>query len=283
MKLIDAIDLVATVRPAWKGGGSSFQEPHCFNRNHALRLLGKNTDVRKIKKADLAVMRVKLQNESGQKGKRSPASCNRIMSFINCTLSELVELEVLKHAPSLKRLPENNTKEEYYTKAEVFKMMEEAVLVFNNQALADAILFAAYTGCRQDELLSLKVGDVCLDKAQITFKDTKNGLDHTLEIHHGLYSTVEKRVLNRRDDEMVFTEFKNDDQLRRQFYKVRDYIGKSNKYNWHSFRHTVGTWLAESGVPLQTIAKVLNHKNPMTSARYAKVTDKARKAAVEAL
>ena len=283
MKLVDAIDLVATVRPAWKGGGTSFREPHCFNRNHALRLLGKNTDVRKIKKADLAAMRVKLQNERGHKGKRSPGSCNRIMSFINCTLSELVELEVLKHAPSLKRLPENNTKEEYYTKAEVFKMMEDAVLVFNNQALADAILFAAYTGCRQDELLSLKVGDVSLGKAQVTFRDTKNGRDHTLELHHGLYSTVEKRVLNRRDDEMVFTEFKNDDQLRRQFYKVRDYIGKSNKYNWHSFRHTVGTWLAESGVPLQTIAKVLNHKNPMTSARYAKVTDKARKAAVEAL
>ncbi len=283
MKLIDSIELVSTVRPTWKGGGHTFKAPHNINREHALRLLGKDRNVSTIKKKDLAQMRCALQQESGKKGKRTPGGINRIMSFINCTLSELVELDVIESAPRLKPLPEQNTKEEYYTRDQVNGMMEVAVTIFDKPALADAIFFAAFTGCRQDELLSLETTDLLLDRCQIKFRNTKNGQDHTLDIHRELYPILERRVAQAKPGQKVFHEFNNDDDLRNQFYQVRDYLGISESHNWHTFRHSMGTWLAERGVPLQSIAKVLNHRSPMTSLRYIKVTDKARKDAIDCL
>ena len=90
------------------------------------------------------------------------------------------------------------------------------------------------------------------------------------------------RCENESKDAPVF-HFKNKDELYSAFKKVRKVVGLPDELVWHSLRHTTGTWLAEQGVPIQTIAKVLNHKNISTSERYTKVTDKARKSAINSL
>ena len=277
MNLKEAIDYTATVREKWTTGKGSWNPPFCYNREHLLRIFGATKSVRRITKADLAKGRAKLVAEG-----RSPGGVNRIMSMMNTVLAELLEAEIIDKAPKLKPLEENNERKEYYTRKKFDEMVFAAVDVFDNQELADALVFAVFTGCRQGELLELEVRDVALDKNLLTFRDTKNGDDHVLDIHPHMVEMLRKRTENFDGYEKVF-HFRNKDELWNDFKKVRDYVGLDKKYVWHTLRHTCGTWLAERGVPIQSIAKVLNHKSISTSERYTKITDKARQSAINSL
>lgn len=282
MKLIDAFEEVADLaRPAWKAK-SGWNPPFCYNRAHILRLLGPNTEVDTIKKRELLAMRKTLMEEPGQKGKRTAGGVNRIMSMINTLLKELTELEVIDSYPKIKPLKEPKGRTTFFTKRQVEKMIRVAREVYDNEDLADAILFGAYTGCRQGELLELKVEDIDMENMLLTFRDTKNGDDHVIDIHPDLVPVIKGRMALARPDCYLF-DFDSDDQLRRDFYKCRDYIGVDSDHVWHSLRHTTATWLVERGVPIQTIAEVLNHKNLSTTQRYAKVSNTARKSAIDLL
>ena len=220
--------------------------------------------------------------EPGKKGRRSAGGVNRIMSIINTVLSDLEENEMITKAPRLKALKENNARTGWFTRKDITDLVTVSKEVYFNHELGDAILFGVYTGCRQGELLSLTVGDVSIDRKIITFRDTKNGTDHVLDIHEDLFEMLQMRCQGEDPRSKVF-QFKNKDELYHGFRKSRKALGLSEELVWHSLRHTTGTWLAEAGVPIQTIAKILNHKNIETTQRYTKVSDTARREALNTL
>jgi len=53
--------------------------------------------------------------------------------------------------------------------------------------------------------------------------------------------------------------------------------------HWHDLRHTCGTRLAEAGCSEPTIASLMGHSDPQTTRRYTHATDRAKRAAVEAV
>ena len=53
--------------------------------------------------------------------------------------------------------------------------------------------------------------------------------------------------------------------------------------HWHDLRHTFGTRLAEAGCSEATIADLMGHSDPQTTRRYTHATDRAKRAAVEAV
>ena len=282
MNLKEAFDFVATIRTTWKTSKGTWRAPFVYNRHHALRLLGDRESVRRITKSDLAHMRAKLMQERGKKGLRTPGGVNRIMSMTHTLLKELADNDIIDKAPRLTPLKETGERKEWFSREDIAAMVKVSREEYRDNELGDAILFGVYTGCRQGELLDLRVGDVDLAKGYVTFRDTKNGEDHVLDIHPHIRNMLEMRVDGEHSSSLVF-DFTNKDALYNAFKKVRDTCNISDRLVWHSLRHTTGTWLAEQGVPLQTIAKVLNHKNVSTSERYVKISDQARRAAVNAL
>jgi integrase len=282
MNLKEAFDFVGDMNPNWKGK-AGWHNPFKFNREHALRLIGANKSVKRIKKADLAQMRGKLLQETIRGGKRrSPGGVNRIMSMIQTLLKELEEHEIIDKAYRLKPLQETGARKEWFTEEQIEQMCEAAVDIYDHPHLADAIRFGVFTGCRQDELLSLTVEDCNITQQVITFRDVKQGGDHIIDMHPSLTDILSRLCEHKNPEDKVFN-FRNDDELRRDFYKCRDYIGASKKLVWHSLRHTTGTWLSKRGVPIQVIAKVLGHKQITTSQRYTKVADESRKSAINSL
>ena len=277
MNLTEAIDFASTMRPAWRTPKGSWKEPHKYNRAHVLRLLGANKNVKNIKKADLAAMRATLQREG-----RANAGINRIMAFINTTLRELVENELLDRQPKLRNLPENNTRMEWYTRENIDDLVRVSREELGDNDLADAILFATYTGCRRGNLLGLLVGDIDFANDTINFRETKDGDDYTVDIHPEIRPILAAKCEGESPDAKVF-EFNNKDALWKSFKQARALVGLGKEYKWHTFRHTCGTWLAEREIPIQTIAKVLGHKTLDMSIRYAKISDKARKSAINTL
>ena len=282
MNLIDAFDFASAFHPAWKNGGTGWTETARINRGHCLRLLGANTNVKNIDKVKLAAFRAQLMQEPGQSGLRSPATVNRIMTLLGSVLKDLAENDIIPKQPKLKPLKENGAREGYFSKEQIEKMLFTAVDIFNDHEIRDAIKLALYTGCRQGELLKLEVGDVSFDRGTLTFRNTKNGTNHTLDMHPELVEMLEIRCEGETKGTKVFN-FRNKDELYSRFCKVRDYLGFSKELVWHSIRHTTGTWLSENGSDILTIARVLNHKTTKTTERYAKMTDKARKTAINSL
>jgi integrase len=53
--------------------------------------------------------------------------------------------------------------------------------------------------------------------------------------------------------------------------------------HWHDLRHTFGTRLAEAGFSEATIAELMGHSDAKTTRRYTHGTDRAKRAAVEAV
>ena len=282
MNLSEAFDFAAAFHPEWKGK-KAWNKPFIYNRAHALRLIGATTNVKKIDKIKLASFRAKLMMEPGNNGTRAHGGVNRIMSMLNSVLRDLAENDIIVKQPKLKPLEENGAREEYFTKEQIEEMLFSAVDIFDDQEIADAIKFAVYTGCRQSELLRLEARDVRLDRMIMTFRDTKNGSTHTLDIHPALEENLAFRIQGETPGTLVFNGFRNKDDLYTRFKKVRDYLGFSKGLVWHSLRHTTGTWLSENGMDVLTIARVLNHKDTKTTARYVKLTDKARNTAINSL
>jgi integrase len=53
--------------------------------------------------------------------------------------------------------------------------------------------------------------------------------------------------------------------------------------HWHDLHHTFGTRLAEAGCSEATIADLMGHSDSQTTRRYTHATDRAKRAAVEAV
>jgi integrase len=279
MKLAAAIEHTFATRPSWRDGKG--RQTAAINAEHVLRILGSDYDCSKATATDLIMLQRALMQEVTPRGPRSAAGINRILAAATVILREVHYLGELDHVPSVRQLKEPKGRLEYYTREEIENMLETAwnMGLFE---LRDTILFCYKTGCRQGEALALCVSDVDLANHQVTFRDTKNGTDHSISITPDVVEMLGCRVEDRHPDTPIF-DYVNRDQLLRQFKKVRDACGISQEKLFHTIRHTTGTLLAEAGVPIRTIMGILNHQNINTTLRYAKATDKSKEEALALL
>ena len=273
MNLADAINYTFEHREAWmNGSGATTTRINC---NHALRILG-DIDVFSITTADFTRLSSDLKAEG-----KSKSTINRITSALRTVMSELQLNGFNIDAPAFKRQKEKQGRREYFTEDEMNLILNEAAKEPDFMLLHDSLLFAYKTGCRQGEMLKLKFDQVSFETGQLIFLDTKNGDDHEIPIHQSLVEVLQRRSHYSVDD-YVFP-WTNDDQLRTEFYKVRDKLGISPDKVWHTVRHTVGTELVSKGAPMRIIMSLLNHKNMNTTLRYAKVKDTAKQEALDLL
>ena len=163
-------------------------------------------------------------------------------------------------------------------------MAEIAVDVYDRQDLADAILFSAYTGVRQGELLKLRSDDVDVARSQIWVGGKPTLVTKGKNVRNvTLHPKIEQIVMNRLHQTYLFRDdWSNKDQLYAAFKKVRKQAGIAEDHVWHTLRHSFGTWLGETTHPRQIMA-LMGHANIETSLRYVKATDEATRSAVLAI
>ena len=179
--------------------------------------------------------------------------------------------------PEFDRLPEDECRQSWYSKEQVDRLAYLSVDVFDRKDLKDAILFSAYTGVRQGELLKIKSTDVDLstNTVQIGGKkgnSTKNRKGRTIPLN----DKIKPIVMNRLSNTYLFgDDWTNKDQLYKVFKKVRKLAGLDETYCWHSLRHSFATWAGEISHP-RVIMETLGHRSINTTLQYCKVTDEAQ-------
>ena len=215
----------------------------------------------------------------------SSSTINRIISVASTAIQWTRKAELHSVTwPNVDRLKEGEHRLTYFTKEQVQRMAFVAIDVFDRKDLADAIVFSAYTGVRQGELLKLKPEDIDLSMQLVWVggkpgRETKGRNVRSVPIHPLVDPILQNRLSNR----FLFgDDWNNKEQLYRQFAKVREQCQIPSDYVWHSLRHSFGTWLGETTHPKQIMA-LMGHRQIDTTLRYVKATDSACREAILAI
>lgn len=259
------------------GSGASTARTNC---GHCLRILG-DIPVDTIETKHFAQLSRQLIKE-----KKAKATINRITAALSTVINELRQNGFKLDEPVYKRQTEPKGRLEFFTQDDLDKLLLHALRWDDHYLMFDSLMFASKTGCRQGEMLKLEAKDIDFENKKITFRDVKSGKatgnpDHTIHMHPDLEEVLERRVANRIGNKVF--EWRDKDQLLRQFKQLLKAAGVSDHMTWHHIRHTVATQLVSKAVPLKVIMGVLNHSNINTTLRYAKAMDNSVAEAIDLL
>ncbi len=199
------------------------------------------------------------------------ASLNRELAMLSKAFNLGVkEWEWIKENPVSKvpREKENNERDRWLSEDE-----EKRLLGNSPHWLRDIIVFALHTGLRQDELLSLQWSRVDLFRKIILIQESKNGKPRTIPLNQiALNILLEKAKVRNLKSDLVFhsglmTKI-NCQNLIRAFKIALEKTGIQD-FHFHDLRHTFATRLAQRGVDLYKISKLLGHYDISMTQRYA--------------
>jgi len=148
----------------------------------------------------------------------------------------------------------------------------------SNIQVANLMKLALFTGMRKGELFKLKWQDVDLDRSFISIKDPKGGPDQKIPLNDGARSLLSSHPKVNGSD-YVFPGA--DNGQRRNAHRVVNRIKKNaglpkDFRPLHGLRHVYASMLASSGqVDMYTLQKLLTHKSPTMTQRYAHLRDEA--------
>lgn len=139
--------------------------------------------------------------------------------------------------------------------------------------LQEIVIFDLNTGMRMDELLSLEWPHVDLFRRTATVVRSKNGEKRTIPLNRNAFELLkEKAKVRHIKSNYVFASEVGTKiigrNLRRGFYDALD-RAKIEDFRFHDLRHTFATRLAQAGIDLYKIAKLLGHKTITMTQRYS--------------
>ncbi|GAB1410305.1 hypothetical protein MASR1M90_14590 [Desulfovibrionales bacterium] len=138
------------------------------------------------------------------------------------------------------------------------------------------MLCALFTGMRRGEMFRLEWKDLDFERGFIHLRDPKGGTDQTIpmsESARGLFSSLE------RTSEHVFPGRDGGQRtdITKAVKRIARKAGLPGDFRpLHGLRHTYASMLASSGkVDMYTLQKLLTHKSPDMTQRYAHLRDEA--------
>jgi integrase len=176
----------------------------------------------------------------------------------------------------------NNLKTEDLTREQLSNLLEAIDRDEDIQA-ANFIRMALYTGMRRGELFKLRWNDVDFERGFIHIRDPKGGPDEKIPLNDLARQVLENHP--RTDSPYVFPGRKGGQriEIRRPVNRIKNKAGLPKEFRpLHGLRHAYASMLASSGqVDMYTLQKLLTHKSPVMTQRYAHLRDDALRKASE--
>ena len=169
----------------------------------------------------------------------------------------------------------DNQKTEDLNPEQLKKLLEEIGKSQDIEAAA-IMKLALFTGMRRGEMFKLKWNDVDFQRGFINIRNPKGGVSQKIPLNEQARQVLEnhprtaENVFVRPDGE-PFTD------IRRRVNPIKEAAGIPGDFRaLHGLRHTYASMLASSGkVDLYTLQKLLTHKSPVMTQRYAHLRDEA--------
>ena len=176
----------------------------------------------------------------------------------------------------------NNTKTENLTPKQI-KNLLDTIDNQPNYQVGNLMKVALFTGMRKGELLNLQWRDLDFERGFITIRDPKGGKDQIIPMNDAA-----REVLAAHPNEGSDYVFPGIDGGKRATVdkaarKIKEAAGLPKDFRaLHGLRHVYASILAESGqVDMYTLQKLLTHKDPRMTQRYAHLRDETLKKAAQ--
>jgi len=143
---------------------------------------------------------------------------------------------------------------------------------------ADMMKLALYTGMRRGEMFKLKWNDIDFQRGFIDIKNPKGGVSQKIPLNDQARQVL-KNHPHKAENVFVRYDGKPFKIIGRRVNPIKQAAGIPDDFRaLHGLRHSFASMLASSGkVDLYTIQKLLTHKSPIMTQRYAHLRDEALK------
>ena len=172
----------------------------------------------------------------------------------------------------------NNLKTEDLT-ADQLEALLKAIDEDDNIQAANLMKMVLYTGMRRTELFKLKWADIDEQRGFIKITDPKGGLDQKIPLNDAARDLLKEHHYT--GSPYVFPGRGGGQRvdIHHQVNRIRDRAGLPKSFRaLHGLRHVFASMLASSGqVDLYTLQRLLTHKSPSMTMRYAHLRDEALK------
>lgn len=218
---------------------------------------------------DIDRLRVKLLK------KKAPATVKNILELLRRIINFGVKKNLCARPNFIIEMPQlNNEKTEDLTPHQLSALLQ-AIEIDQNQKAAKIMKSALYTGMRRGELFRLQWNDIDFKTNTIFIRDPKGGKDEKIPLNtaakklfksitktHSPYVFPGKNGNQLVDIKNAVNRIKNNARLPKEFRAL------------HGLRHVYASMLASSGeVDLYTLQRLLTHKSPIMTQRYAHLRD----------
>jgi len=216
------------------------------------------------------------------------STANRILTVLKAILNKAFHDELVADDTVWRRVkPFPNADEpvtRFLTEAESTRLINASP-----EDLRQLIKAALFTGARYGELTRLKAGDVNLDTEMIYITpEAKSGKGRFIPLSHDGLDFFNTLTVGRARDTHVFTRADGRPWGKNHHVRLLQAACETGKIEpaigFHELRHTYASTLAQSGVDLLTISKLLGHADTrITSRHYAHLCDQTLREAVKKL
>lgn len=245
---------------------SSLKGDQVLWEKHILPTIGA-LKVTSLDRSDIAKLHHSLQH--------IPIAANRVLSLLSkvFNLAELWGYRPNHSNPCLhvKKYKENK-RERFLSQDEITRLMDALDEEERESSLpwpSHAIRLLLLTGCRLNEILTLKWEEVDLDNQYLRLRDSKTGkkLVYLSSAAIELFKIIPQELGN----PFVICGGKEGAHLinlQKPWRRIRKKVGLDD-VRIHDLRHTFASIAASNGLSLPIIGALLGHKQTQTTARYA--------------
>jgi len=176
----------------------------------------------------------------------------------------------------------NNIKTEDLNPDQIVSLLESIENDIHPQA-GPMMKMALFTGMRRGELFKLKWKDINFDRGFIDIIDPKRGPDQKIPLNDAARELLDNHHKTKSPYVFPGRAGRQRVNIAKQVNKIKYNAGLPEDFRpLHGLRHVYASMLASSGeVGMYTLQKLLTHKDPKMTQRYAHLRDEAMKRASE--
>lgn len=242
-----------------------------YLERHAFKNKGLKTDKHQLKAIEpflghkylheITVLDLERFRSERLKNGKKPSTVNRNMSLIKSIFNRAVEWGMLRAelnpATKIKQFPEDNMRLRFLSKDEIKRLYEQC-----EGELLNLVKVAINTGMRRGELMALTWNDLDISNRHIYIRHSKSGKGRVIPMNQAVLEVV-LSLKKSSDRPNVFS------SNHREAYVAALKRAEIKDATFHTLRHTAASHLAQAGVNLYTISKILGHSTTEMTARYA--------------
>ena len=204
----------------------------------------------------------------------SKSRVNRYTAVLSSLFTTAVrEWQLMESNPcsKIKKFKEPEGRIRYLSNEERRRLLD-ACKMSRNKDLLLVVELAISSGMRKNEILTIRIRQIDFDNGWINIYETKNDNKRIIPISAALLKKFQLKIDREKlvaDDFLFHSER---DRARPRCIRVAFTnalkIAKVEDFRFHDLRHTTASYLAMSGVPIQTISRILGHKTIQMIMRY---------------